>query len=54
MSETPGSMRQGSSFELCSRSVLSTTGSMPGSDSLPRLSATRLMASVVLEVKITS
>ena len=47
-------MRHGSSFELCSRIVFTTTGLMPCSDSWLKLSATRLMASVVFAVKITS
>ena len=33
ISEEPGSLRHGSSFELCSRSVFTTTGLSPGSDS---------------------
>jgi len=47
-------MRQGNSFEECSRSVLSTTGSVSSANSRLRLSAARLIASVALEVKIIS
>ena len=46
--------RHGSSLELCSSSVLTTTGSTPGAAWRFTLSATRLIASVVLAVKITS